>query len=77
MPKLADLKKATFDDLIKVLFVPLIAGGGSMGGYGFYVLTAKLEAEVEARKALERKVDISEDRILHRLDRIEDSRWRR
>ena len=67
-----DDKKSTLDDKIKVLLLPFIVGGAGLGSYKGYSLKSSLESEVEARKILERKADILEERLIRRIERLED-----
>lgn len=68
----ADKEKVAWDDKIKVLLLPFIIGGAGMGGYTGYVLKASLDAEIEARRSLEKRIDQLDSRISRQLERIED-----
>lgn len=68
--------KNTIDDKIKGLLLPFILGGAGMGGYTGMVLKSSLDAEIDARRTLERKLDVMEERLLKRIERLEE-RWER
>lgn len=57
MPRDSDSGKVIrFVDLQRGLLLPLLVGGGSLGIYGGNVLGARLDNEIEARKALQIEV---------------------
>ncbi len=64
--------RATLDDKIKGLLLPFIIGGSSLGAYTGYVLSARVDAEIDARKAIERRLEVFEDRATRRIERLED-----
>lgn len=64
--------KNSTDDKIRGLLLPFIIGGSSLGAYTGYVLSARVDAEIDSRKALERQVELLENRVTRRLERVED-----
>ena len=66
------MEKSTLDDKVRGLPLPFIIGGSSLGAYTGYVLSARVDAEIEARRNLERRIETYEDRITRRIERIED-----